>query len=136
MTEGQEQSEAVKWFRATYPEHAQALRVSGNVIPRTGKRAAQSYARHKAMGGVKGESDLAILIPRGEFGCLLIEHKGADQPRKLTAEQLEYLEYHRSVGNCVASTRGLEALKAALATYMALPLREPQQRQTELPLSA
>ena len=119
MTEANEQKQAVAWFRDTWPEHAMSLRVSqsGGFI---GKGRAGAIRRSKitAEGGVTGEADIALLLPKGGYGALLIEHKGAKQAHKLTDKQQEYLDYHNSIGNLAVSTRGLEALKAAVLAYM------------------
>lgn len=119
MTESEEQKAAVKWYRETWPEHALSLRVSqsGGHVGK-GKMAAIRNAKSKSMGVVKGEADIAILLPKGGYGCLLIEHKGAKQAHKLTESQQAYIDYHNSIGNLAVSTRGLEALKAAVIAYM------------------
>ena len=36
----------------------------------------------------------------------------------LSKEQEQHLEYHNSIGNLAVSTRGVEALKAAITAYM------------------
>ena len=72
----------------------------------------------KAQGGVTGEADIAILLPRGEYGSLLVEHKADGSTHKLSDAQQEYLDYHNIIGNCAVSTRGTEALKAAILAYM------------------
>lgn len=71
------------------------------------------------MGGITGESDIAILLKRGEFGSLLIEHKAEKGQHKTTPAQLEYIQHHNAVGNCAVVTRGVEMAKAAIRQYMA-----------------
>lgn len=120
MTEAQEQREIVRWFRAKWPEHSQSLRVSQTGGYRgKGRAGAIRQAQIKGQGGVVGEADIAILLPRGGFGALLIEHKGEGQAHGLTEAQAAYLEYHRSIGNAAAVTRGIDAAKAAIESYMA-----------------
>jgi len=117
--EGAEQKAFVKWFRETYPDDQQCLRVSLRGLNfGSGPRAARMINYIKSQGSVNGESDLALLIPKGGYGALVIEHKGDGMARKVTKDQRSYLNYHNSVGNLATSTRGLEELKKAVASYM------------------
>ena len=121
MNESAEQKEIVKWFRETWPEHSKALRVSqfGNDRGAVrGKRAAIRTAKAKGQGAVVGESDIAIVLPRGKFGALLIEHKAGEGTHKVTEAQQAYIDYHNANGNCACSTKGIEAAKAAIRIYM------------------
>lgn len=114
-----EQKEFVKWFRSEWPEHAQALRVSLRGLNfGSGKRAAIMVKHIKAQGSVDGESDIAIMLPKGGYGGLLVEHKGEGMGRTLTEDQADYLGYHNLVGNRAVSTRGLEELKQVVQEYM------------------
>jgi hypothetical protein len=118
-SEADEQREFVAWFRATYPQHAHCLRVSQTGLHRgKGRMAAIRNAQVKGLGGVVGEADIAILLPRGGYGCLVVEHKRAGGAHKVTPAQQYYLNQHAATGNCAASTRGLEALKAAVSAYI------------------
>ena len=120
MSEDDEQKSIVAWFRSTYPEYAMSLRVSQSGGFRgIGRKGAIRTARVTAMGGVTGESDMAILLPRGGFGSFLLEHKAQDGSRKATDKQVEYIEYHNSVGNCAVVTRGVDAAKRAITQYLA-----------------
>jgi len=119
MTETEEQKEIVRWYRKAYPQYAMSLRVSQSGGYRgAGRKGAIRTAIIAAMGGVTGESDMAILLPRGDFGSLLIEHKADGAAHKATDKQIEYLNYHNENGNCAVVTRGVEAAKAAIAAYM------------------
>lgn len=119
MSESSEQKTIVAYFRAQYPKYAMSLRVSqsGGFRGR-GKEGAIRSRNVQSMGGVTGESDIAILLPRGGFGCLLIEHKADGGKHMATPMQLSYLEYHRSQGNCAVLTRGVEAAISAIDAYM------------------
>jgi hypothetical protein len=108
----------VKWFRATYPEYAKSLRSSMNGLSRRGKAGAMMWGMMKALGCTRGEPDFALLLPKGGYGALVIEHKGDNQAHKLSDDQREHLEYHESIGNCAVSTRGVEAFKAAITAYL------------------
>jgi hypothetical protein len=118
MSETAEQREFVKYFLATWPEHANSLRVSMTAVSKRGRAGAILWGVMKSLGVQKGEADIAILIPKGGFGSLIIEHKGEGQAHKLSEHQQNYLDYHQSIGNQAVSTRGLEALKAAVLAYM------------------
>ena len=79
-------------------------------------------AKEKAMGAVPGESDIAILLPRGGHGAFLMEYKKDGGSYKATPRQVEYIDYHNSIGNCACVTRGIEAAKAAIVAYMAMDI--------------
>ncbi len=119
MTEWEEQREIVQWFRRTYPEHPMAIRASMNGLNLgAGRKAAVAMNQMRAQGLVEGESDIAILLPRQGYGCLLVEHKAAGGTHKITPDQQNYLDYHTDQGNCAVSTKGVEAAKGAIRTYM------------------
>ena len=121
MSEAAEQRELVKWFRETWPEHEKSLRVSmSGMNYGSGQRGAM-LARHvKSQGVVKGEADIAILLKRGEFGCMVIEHKSDEAMRGATEAQLEYIRYHNEIGNCAVVTKGVDMAKFAIQQYMEL----------------
>lgn len=118
MSEAAEQKEIVGWFRENYPQYSKSIRVSMAGLPRHGRKGAIQWGMMKGQGVVDGESDIAILLPRNGFGALLIEHKSAEGSYKATPEQLDYIEYHNSVGNCACVTKGVDMAKAAIAQYM------------------
>ena len=119
MSEWTEQREAIAWFKNKWPQHEKAIRISSTGINLGGgKKAAMLINQAKAQGLVIGEADIAILLPRGGYGCLLIEHKAEDSAHNLSGAQVDYLEYHNGHGNCAVSTRGVDALKAVISQYM------------------
>ena len=119
MNESAEQKEIVAWFRSQYPEYVQCLRVSQSGGYRgAGRKGAIRTAQVTAMGGVTGESDIAILIKRGDWGCLLIEHKSDEAQAGATQKQLDYIRFHNAVGNCAIVTKGVDMAKAAIRQYM------------------
>lgn len=119
--EAAEQKAFVQWFKAQYPAHAKSLRVSLRGINLgSGARAGRMMNYINSQGSVDGEADLAILVPKGGFGSLLVEHKGEGMARKLTDEQSAYLSYHRAIGNHAVSTRGLAELCSVVEQYMGL----------------
>lgn len=71
-----------------------------------------------SQGITRGESDILIALPRNGYAALVIEHKAAGGTHKVTDKQQEYLDAHTATGNCATSTRGLEALKAAVSAYI------------------
>ena len=119
MSEDDEQKEIVRWFRTRYPEHAMSLRVSQSGGFRgKGRTGAIRTARLTAMGAVTGESDIAILLPKGGYGALLIEHKAEGSAHTATTAQQEYIDYHNSIGNLAIITRGVHVATAAIEQYM------------------
>lgn len=119
MSETEEHKAIVAWFRSQYPEYALCLRVSQSGR-RSGssKRAAMAWAAQVAMGAVQGESDIAINLPRGGFGSLMLEHKAEGAKHTASPAQIRYIEHHNAVGNCAVVTRGIEMAKAAITQYM------------------
>lgn len=121
MSESEEHKAIIRYFRERWPEHARAIRVSANGIHRgRGVAASRRIAKEKAHGFVSGESDIAILIPRGGFGCLLIEHKSDEAMRGATGAQLDYIKYHNAIGNCAIVTKGVDMATAAIDQYMGI----------------
>lgn len=119
-SESDEQKTIVAYFRVRYPKYARSIRVSQSGLYRGhGREGAKRMAQAKKLGVVTGESDLAFLIPRGGFGCLLLEHKPG-KGGAATREQLDYLAYHNEAGNLAVLTRGVEAAIRAIDDYMAL----------------
>jgi hypothetical protein len=118
VTEANEQAAFVRWFRKTYPKDAYAMRASMAGLPRHGKRGAILWNLMTAQGLNKGEPDIAILLPRGGYGALLVEHKAEGQTHKLTAEQEQHIKYHNDSGNLAVQTRGLEQLMQVVRDYM------------------
>ena len=117
MSEQDEQKAIVAYYRAAYPKHALSLRVSQSGAARgAGRRGAIRTTLARSQGQVKGEADICILVPRGKWHSLLIEHKTAKGV--LSKQQCEYLEYHNSIGNLAIVTRGIDAAIAAIDTYM------------------
>jgi hypothetical protein len=73
-----------------------------------------------SMGGVAGESDIAILLKRGEFGSFIMEYKAEEGTHKTSDDQLDYLKAHNGTGNCAVVAKGVYIAKAAISQYMAL----------------
>lgn len=120
MSEQDEQASFVSWFRRVYPKDVFALRASMNGVPRHGRRGAVIWNYMKGQGCNDGEPDIAILIPRGAYGSLVIEHKGEGMSRKLTEKQAAALAYHEEIGNMAVQTRGLDELISVVEDYLCL----------------
>lgn len=121
MYEEAEQKTVVEWFRIQYPKYEKCMRASqSGGFKGHGKAGAIRMKKIIAMGGVKGESDIALLISRGGFGCLLIELKADNARRGATREQLEYVNFHNEIGNCAVVTKGVDMAIAAIKQYMDL----------------
>lgn len=122
VTEAEEQKAIVLWFRTKYPKYAMSLRASqSGGFKGKGRRGAIRMSEIKAMGGVTGESDLQIALPRGVYGSLFIEHKAEGAAHKATESQLAYIDYHNKHGNCAVVTRGIDMAIKAIDQYMGLP---------------
>lgn len=100
---------------------------SGGFIGK-GRQGAIRRAKINAEGGVKGESDLAILLSKGRFGSFLLEHKAAGAKHIVSEAQQEYLDHHNAAGNCAVSTRGVGAAKAAIKAYMEMDESTPDSK--------
>ena len=121
MSETKEQITIVQWYRAQYPQYALSLRVSqSGGYKGKGKQGAIRMAQIKAMGGVTGESDIAILLPRGGFGCFLMEYKAWAGKHPTSDDQLAYVRYHNAIGNCAVVCKGIDPAIAAIRQYMEL----------------
>ena len=120
MSESAEQKAVVEYFRLKYPQYARSLRVSqSGGFKGTGRKGAIRMEQIKALGGVTGEADIAILVPRGTFGSLLIELKADDATKGATSAQLDYIRYHNeTAGNCACVAKGVDMAIAAIDTYM------------------
>jgi hypothetical protein len=117
MSESQEQAAYIEWFRLTYPREALSLRVSqSGGYKGKGRQGAIRMSKIKAQGGVTGESDIAILLPRGGSGCMLIEFK--TKTGKATQAQLDYIDYHNEIGNTGVICYGLDAAMTATVAYL------------------
>lgn len=120
MTEAEEHKRIVQHFRTAYPEHERALRVSlAGLNFGSGPKAARMVNHVRSQGVVSGEADILIALPRHGFGSLVIEHKAAGSAHKATADQIGYVEYHNTNGNCACITRGVDAAIKAIDQYMA-----------------
>lgn len=114
-----EQREIIKWFRDTYPDYRRCVRVSlAGLNFGSGRRGAIMTNSVRSQGVEEGEADILIAIPRGGYGSLVIEHKADDAMRGATGKQLEYIDFHNSVGNCAVVTKGIDMAKTAIRTYM------------------
>ena len=119
MSEASEQREIVSWFREVYPDYAHCLRVSlAGLNFGSGPRAARMVNHVRAQGVHPGESDMLIACPRGGFGSLVIEHKASNTKYGASVEQIQYIQRHNATNNCAVVTRGVDAAKAAIISYM------------------
>lgn len=120
MLESEEHKIIVQWFRDTFPDSARSLRVSTNGQYHGSRaRGARVVAKQRGQGAVIGEADIAILLPRGGFGSMVIEYKREKDKKGATDAQIEYIDYHVSIGNCAIIVQGPEAAKSAISAYMA-----------------
>jgi hypothetical protein len=117
MSESQEQAAYIEWFRLKYPRQALSLRVSqSGGFKGKGQAGAIRMKQAKLQGVIQGESDIAILIPKGGSGCMLIEFK--TKTGKATQAQLDYIDYHNEIGNTGVICYGLDAAMTATVAYL------------------
>lgn len=103
-TESQEQSEFVKWFKATYPD------VVIIAIPNGAQTSARNKSKLKTQGLAPGTPD--IFIPA--WG-LWIELKRSDGG-KVSPEQVAMIDYLRRCGYLAEVAYGSEHAKRIIAT--------------------
>lgn len=121
MSEAKEQAEIFKWFCRIYPQYKQSWSTSMNGInlPGTPRQIAIIINHMKSQGGMRaGEADFKILLPRGGFHGLVVEHKAEDGKHKLTQEQDEYLQYMGSKGYMSVYCKGIASAKETIEAYM------------------
>lgn len=121
MREAEEQRLIIAHFRTAYPQYAHCLRVSMSGLNYgSGKRGAILAKHVRTQGVEEGEADIAILVPRGGYGSLLIEHKSDEAMRGATAAQLEYIRRHNESGNLARVTKGVDMAIALIDEYMGM----------------
>lgn len=118
MSEAEEHKAIVQWFKAQWPQYRKSVRVSMSGLPRYGTKGAIQWNMMKSAGVEDGEADIAIMLPRGGFSALLLEHKSDTAIRGATESQIEYIQYHNSIGNKALVTKGVEMAKAVIREYM------------------
>jgi hypothetical protein len=112
-TEAQYQSEVIIWFWNTYREFRGLLYHNYN-----NPRNAVNGAMLIALGLVKGNPDLTLAIPRGDFGALYIEmKKPGEKPRESQVKQMDRL---RDAGNCVEWADNSEEAIELIKKYLSL----------------
>jgi hypothetical protein len=112
-TEAQHQAEVIKWFWNSYPELRGLLYHNYN-NPRNAINGAQLIA----LGLVKGNPDLTLALPRGDFGALYIEmKKPGEKPRESQVKQMGRL---RDAGNAVEWADNSEEAIELIKKYVSL----------------
>lgn len=100
------QKSIVDWLRLCAP---------GTVVfavPNEGKRSFAQQARHKALGMLKGVTDLVLVTGRGVY---FIEVKGPKG--RTTPEQDDFMSWCRSLGHGTAVVRSLDDVRLALKAW-------------------
>lgn len=112
-SEAKYQSEVVIWFWNTYPEYRGLLYHNFN-NPRNKIQGAQLIA----LGLIKGNPDLTLAIPRGDFGALYIEmKKPGEKPRESQVKQMGRL---KEAGNAVEWADNSDDAKKLILKYLSL----------------
>ena len=115
--ESEIQRSCVRWFREEFPSHALML----FAVPNGGGRSRVEGAILKGEGVTAGVSDLILLEARGGFGALCIEMKTRSKRSGQSDRQREWQAAAEAAGNRYVVARSLEAFKAVIYDYMALP---------------
>ena len=117
MTESQHQVMVVKWSQQTsvrekYPELKYLSHVPNE------ERSVKNVAIAKAMGVKRGFPDLILPVPRGGYGCLLIELK-TEKGRPSDAQKW-WIEHMNAEGNFAEVCHGWQSAVRTLEWYLTL----------------
>lgn len=108
------QKACVRWFRYAYPKWNRRLIASLNGAPL--KNGAATWSRLESLGAVKGEADLFLAVPSGEYGGLFIEMKTAKGRQRKSQKEFE-ADVLESYGYKIC--RSLEDFQNAVKQYLA-----------------
>lgn len=112
-SEAKHQAEVILWFWNTYKEYRGLLYHNFN-NPRNAIQGAQLIA----LGLIKGNPDLTLAIPRGDFGALYIEmKKPGEKPRESQVKQMDRL---KAAGNAVEWADNSEEAIRLIKKYLSL----------------
>ena len=111
------QRACVKWFRETWPEHAQML----FAVPNGGARSRVEAGIMKGEGVTAGVADLILLEARGGWGALCIEMKTRAKGSRQRESQKAWQAAAERAGNRYVVIRSLEAFQAQCRDYMGRP---------------
>lgn len=112
-SESQHQAAVIKWFWNEFKELRGLLYHNFN-NPRNAVNGAQLVA----LGLMKGNPDLTLAVPRGDFGALYLElKKPGEKPRKDQVKQMDRLE---KAGNKVAWADNAEDAAEIIVNYLNL----------------
>lgn len=106
------QCACVRWFRFSYPTIRNCL----FAVPNGGRRDAVTAAKLKAEGVVSGVADLILLIPRRDFGALLIEMKTPKGTQ--SASQKEWQKLVEEQGYRYIICRSLDDFMTKIEAYL------------------
>ena len=113
MSEAKHQADVISWFWNEFKDYRGLLYHNFN-----NPRNAINGSRLLALGLMKGNPDLTLAIPRGDFGALYIEmKKPGEKPRK---DQLIQMERLKQAGNCVEWADNSEDAKNIILKYLSL----------------
>lgn len=115
------QCACVRWFRYSYPTIRNLL----FAVPNGGRRDATTAVKLKAEGVVAGVADLILLIPRGEYGALLIEMK-TPKGSQSTAQK-EWQKLAEAQGYRYIICRSLDDFMTKVEAYLNETESKPKQ---------
>lgn len=115
MTEAQHQANVIRWsqqptIRARFPELKYLAHVKNEA------RDARDVAIAAGMGVKKGFPDLILPVPRGGYGCLLIEMK--TEKGRTSEAQRWWIDHMNAEGNYAVVCHGWEEAVKVITDYL------------------
>lgn len=104
----------VRWFKLQYPTLAQIL----CAVPNGGSRNKLEAVRLKMEGVTAGCSDLLLLTPRNDYGCLCIELKTEEKSSRQSESQKQWQKATEQAGNKYVICRSLDEFIIAINQYL------------------
>ena len=104
------QKECIRWFRATYPQHALRLWA----VPNAARRNVVTASILKSEGMLSGVCDILFTVPRGKWAGMMIEMKY--DKGVLSENQKAFIAAHKDDYKCVVC-RSLEEFKKEVTEY-------------------
>ena len=112
LTESQQQSESVDWFREQYPQYILLF----YAVPNGGYRSKRTSATMQREGQLSGVPDLVLAVPKNGFHGLYIEQK--IKGNKPTENQLNVMAALTSQGYCCKVVYSLDEFKKTIESYL------------------
>lgn len=112
ITEHQEQTAVIQWFRIQYPRYHKCLWA----IPNGGARHIRTAMTLKQEGVLAGVSDLFLMVPKKGFHGMFIEIK--TKKGKLSDAQKDFINLASLMGYFPVVCYGFEQAKKDIQSYL------------------